>query len=414
MVAKEVFVDMHEPYHQLLRSIRHFRRVDILFGLCSLDLNERIANPTSSRRISKFLRFVNSLYMLLIWGGLIATFLFWMWLLGERGDLGGSSLANVDGIASATFYGANFVAVLSLRIAWFWQKEKYLHAWTKLYNSPNLFLIEGIKMHFLNPLILFVFHTLATDMLVIREALTGHIIKDQVGPTIMILIGFSISSMLTIYIKMAGKIIVCYTYRIKSGQIKNLQELLKRASRAVEFNNVKTLFMKIEETAAEFNRVFTPLLIITIANDLIDLVNCLYFGITRLISLNHALETTGTESAMTIFKLLPPWCLIAVSLLELTWLCEEGQRLQNAMEEFRRELHKANTLLLDEEAKLELALFTTQLSGKVGTPSVGGFFSVNRRLFIGILGSITTYLIVLLQSNGSTQGVNERHGNNTT
>ena len=408
MVTQEVFVDKLQLYHRFLHSIRYFTRVEFLFGLNNLDVKAKILNPNSPKRINPFLRIANHLYILLVWGGMLAGFLVWMRLLGTNGDLGGS-LANVNTVASSIAFGVSFFAVLCLRVAWYFQGEAYARAWIHLYNSPNLCLLEGIQMPYFKPFILFVIHALTGNILVVREALKRPTIEGQNEFNVLIIIGLCITSILSTYVMIAGKILMCFIYHVGTEQIHNLEKFISTSIHGVGINRVKILFFAIQETCKNFHKVFSPLLVITLTSDLVSLISCLYFGIIRIIGP----EAPDASVVTKVLAFITPWSQSIVCILELIWLCEEGQKFQDAQENFREEVCRWSTLNLDEKAKGELALFTTQLNGKIGPASAGGFFNVNRGLWIGILSSTTTYLVVLLQSYVSVQSTISDHFNAT-
>ena len=395
MAGKNAFVDRDESYRGLLRSVRHFRLVEVVLGLSTIDVHDRISNPNSARRFGSAARIANFVHILLLWGGLAAAFSFWLWMLAGRGEVSGISLVNVDAVASCVYYGSNFVAVICLRFAWFWQGEAFVRVWKEIYDSPDIGLMEGVRMPFLKPLMLTIVYTLALTMRFFRETLNEPIIKGQVELSTVMMIGIGLFlSVLTTWVKMAGKVLPCYIYRLGVVQIRNVQALLRRPDGTMDFVAVKASFTGIEDMSRLLSRAVAPIMVVTVTSDLIDLVSSLYFSITRLIGA----RTEFANGAVVVLRYFTPLGIVVACILGLIWLCEEGQKFQDAMEDFRRNMHRMNTFRLDEKSRGELALLLTQLNGEVGPPSVAGFFNVNRRLLIGILGSTTTYLIVLLQS----------------
>ncbi|XP_011880409.1 PREDICTED: putative gustatory receptor 23a, isoform B [Vollenhovia emeryi] len=174
----------------------------------------------------------------------------------------------------------------------------------------------------------------------------------------------------------------------------------------IKLKNVQKQHLMISKTVQMLNIIFSLQLHATIISSYSAIIFGFYHYFHVVKWYNGIINLNEMFSIMFLLTAID----IIIKLALLVWACETGK---NQAQEIRTTIHDVLNSSRDEQIKIELQLFSLQLLHGENRFSAKGF-NVDATFFASMVGTITTYALILLQFLKMSQSCDETYTINTT
>ncbi|XP_011880743.1 PREDICTED: putative gustatory receptor 28a [Vollenhovia emeryi] len=174
----------------------------------------------------------------------------------------------------------------------------------------------------------------------------------------------------------------------------------------IKLKNLQKQHMMISNTVQKLNIIFSVQLLATIVLSFSSIIFGLYHYFHTVQWYNGIVNFDGMYGVMFLLTAI----YVTIKLALLVWACETGK---NQAQEIRTTIHDVLNSSRDESIKNELQLFSLQTLHGENSFSAKGL-NMDATFFASVVGTITTYMLILLQFLKISQSCNERSAINIT
>ncbi|XP_011880742.1 PREDICTED: putative gustatory receptor 28b [Vollenhovia emeryi] len=168
----------------------------------------------------------------------------------------------------------------------------------------------------------------------------------------------------------------------------------------IKLKNLQKQHMMISNTVQMLNIIFSVQLLATIVQSFSVIIFGLYHYFHIVQWFNGIVNLDEMFSVMFLLTAI----YVTIKLALLVWACETGK---NQAQEIRTTIHDVLNSSRDESIKNELQLFSLQTLHGENTFSAKGL-NMDATFFASMVGTITTYMLIVLQFLKISQSCNER------
>ncbi|XP_011880412.1 PREDICTED: putative gustatory receptor 28b [Vollenhovia emeryi] len=180
----------------------------------------------------------------------------------------------------------------------------------------------------------------------------------------------------------------------------------KNAFLIMKIKALQKQHLMISNTVQKLNIIFSSYLLATIVLNFSVAILGLYFSFNIIQWYNGFMDMK--EEINNMFLIGTTYSIIKLTLL--VWACETGK---NQAQEIRTTIHDVLNSSRDEQIKNELQLFSLQLLHSKDTYSAKAF-NVDATFLAAMVGTITTYMLIVLQFLKISQSCDEKYAINIT